>query len=523
MQDAAPSDPAARPPAGPPTSDARPGPPPVGNGRKGGPAILLGAILVGGLALRLWYLVRPLDWLVSFFPADDFFYYLEIARHLARGDGSTFDGLTRTNGYQPLLTWLLAAGFRLGLGRTAMVYVGLAIPSAAGLAAAWLAARVTVLLGGGRWLALAPAAVLALGLYWLKLGLTGFETMLAVFLLLATLEGLLRDRPAWWTGLMLGLAGLARVDSALLAPALALFWASRGQWRKLLVAAAVAGAVCLPWVVWSLARFGTAVPQSGSVKMIFADPGLLPDGLWWFGVFLVPLFAGWGWVDLLPQVILYTLGVLVVVEAARGWRRHGWLLLYPLSLALAYALLTDPRDSAQYVRYTAAGILVAGLLFLVRRRRLAALWPCILLGAMLVADLGFHRWAARTGPLPSYAGVCQREVPGILAEIVGPGDLVGCFDAGSAGYFSPVPVVNLDGLVNTEIVAMLRDDDPAAGTWADRYRRYFRQRGITILIGGTGFSWVGLFPDLDDWQVLHPPLPADGGGEIVFLRVPEGP
>lgn len=36
---------------------------------------------------------------------DDFFYYAQVAKHLAHGAGSTFDGIHRTNGYHPL--WLL--------------------------------------------------------------------------------------------------------------------------------------------------------------------------------------------------------------------------------------------------------------------------------------------------------------------------------------------------------------------------------------------------------------------------------
>jgi hypothetical protein len=35
---------------------------------------------------------------------DDFFYYAQVARHVAQGAGSTFDGIHRTNGYHPL--WL---------------------------------------------------------------------------------------------------------------------------------------------------------------------------------------------------------------------------------------------------------------------------------------------------------------------------------------------------------------------------------------------------------------------------------
>jgi hypothetical protein len=38
---------------------------------------------------------------------DDTFYYLQVARHVAEGDGFTFDGLHGTNGFQPLWQFLL--------------------------------------------------------------------------------------------------------------------------------------------------------------------------------------------------------------------------------------------------------------------------------------------------------------------------------------------------------------------------------------------------------------------------------
>ncbi|HEX3968501.1 MAG TPA: hypothetical protein VHW70_11085 [Edaphobacter sp.] len=67
---------------------------------------------------RLWSLlilgaIVCIDLLHRFYPQssmygafdDDFFYYAQIAKHLAHGAGSTFDGIHRTNGYHPL--WLL--------------------------------------------------------------------------------------------------------------------------------------------------------------------------------------------------------------------------------------------------------------------------------------------------------------------------------------------------------------------------------------------------------------------------------
>jgi hypothetical protein len=48
---------------------------------------------------------------------DDFFYYAQIARHLAHGGGSTFDGIHYTNGYHPLWLLCLTLFFLVGSGR----------------------------------------------------------------------------------------------------------------------------------------------------------------------------------------------------------------------------------------------------------------------------------------------------------------------------------------------------------------------------------------------------------------------
>ena len=61
-----------------------------------------------GVGLMLFVmLAAPLGhWVLRFVP-DDAFYYLEIARRIGSGQGSTFDGLTKTNGYHPLWQMLL--------------------------------------------------------------------------------------------------------------------------------------------------------------------------------------------------------------------------------------------------------------------------------------------------------------------------------------------------------------------------------------------------------------------------------
>ncbi len=62
------------------------------------------AALVALLGLRIGGLLIRYDAyeLATLFMADDSFYYLRIAQNIARGEGSTFDGFSVTNGYHPL-------------------------------------------------------------------------------------------------------------------------------------------------------------------------------------------------------------------------------------------------------------------------------------------------------------------------------------------------------------------------------------------------------------------------------------
>ncbi|MBN1230664.1 MAG: hypothetical protein JXA19_02235 [Anaerolineales bacterium] len=62
---------------------------------------LLCLILIPHVVLACHNPNTVLDWYTS----DDAFYYFQAAKNIAAGDGSTFDGITLTNGYHPL--WML--------------------------------------------------------------------------------------------------------------------------------------------------------------------------------------------------------------------------------------------------------------------------------------------------------------------------------------------------------------------------------------------------------------------------------
>src|SRR5262245_7782473 len=122
------------------------------------------AAIAAGFAFRARVIAMPIEVLTARYLADDYFYYLSVAEHLAHTGRSTADGLTITNGYQPLFLLMLTGVFLAGAGKIAAVTLGLVIQALA-LAAA---AGGFVTLGVRRdapWAGAGAASLLALNLF----------------------------------------------------------------------------------------------------------------------------------------------------------------------------------------------------------------------------------------------------------------------------------------------------------------------------------------------------------------------
>jgi hypothetical protein len=473
-------------------------------------------LCVLALGLRLLLLLQPLPWFVSMMMADDFFYYAQTAYNVAHGAGSTLDGgLTRHNGYQPLFLSLLVTGFLLGLGKTTMIPVAVSMLTIAWLAAMVLAYQIGRELGA-RWGALIAPAIMGFSSELVRASISGFETALVTALLLAVFLACLQRRPGWLIGLLLGLAGLARLDSGLAAVPVAVVLIQQKRWRDLFVTGTVAALVVAPWCTWSWLEFGSPLPLSGVVKSWFGRLGDLWQGPVVFA--RETIYRILGNRRLLPPELALVAGALLIAGLVQRGRHLWWLLLYALGAPVVYAVLTGSRYLAQFMRYCVPAFCLLTILVFSCHHRRPRLVLGLLLASILWTEVHFLDWALDSPPLADYVGLSQQEVPAVLDEILDADDRVGCFDSGAISYFARQPVINLDGLANAEVVKMLSAKE--GGTWATRYRKYLRDKGITVLIGGTGFSWVRLFSDLDTWSPLHEPLALREGGEIVFLRVP---
>jgi len=483
------------------------------------PDFWLLVILVFGAGIRLWYLTKPLDWFISFFIADDCFYYLNTAYNIVHGFGSSFDaGLSQHNGFHPLFMVLLLIPASLGVGKAGLIYWSAGILTLSLLASIVLAYRLGALWGDRR-MALCAPLFLALNIFFVKISFSGFESALALAFVLGLVYALASGRSGWVVGLLLGLTGLARIELLLLSVPTCLYLVRQHRWRDLGAAALISFVLVLPWFVWSYTNFHSLLPLSGVAKASAFQSDRLWMGFQVFCQHIPPLLMGLGLKSKLPPQLAFAVGVLVLYLVQKDWRTTGWVSILAPLMILLYGSFTNPNQVPQFVRYCIPAFVILGILLFARRMRPRLLVPILVAASVIFWSYDFYEWSARTRTLPTFVGLGQAEVPGILDKISGPDDRVGCFDSGSIGYFSAQPVINLDGLVNSDVINMLRPEE--GGRWDHRYRRYFAEKGITILVGGTAFSWIRLFPDLDEWEVLHPPLTTTDGGEIVFLRIPD--
>jgi len=417
---------------------------------------VIAAALLGGL---LW--VDP-ERVIAGFLSDDAFYYLKIARHIAEGRGSTFDGLHPTNGYHPL--WMLVV-----VAVTALAPAGLVPPALAvivlsvgmGLATLALVARVV-----GRYLApgLAAVGVAACLLPIALIGMTnGLETgilmlSLAVWAWASLAGGLHRPGAgpgaAFWFGLLLGVVFLARLDSAFLVItaggllAASGLIAGQGPARILarLSAVGAGGAVAaLPYFAWNLLRFGHLAPISGAVKSSFPELRHHLDlrGDMEVGALLtaaVLVLNAWTLAGDrrrgVPLAESLASPVLMLGTACALHFLHAWLFLdwgvywwhfAATNLAFALALpvpLARWLEARPRLRPLAVGLLVAGF--------------ASLGGAVKVLDFA-HKGRQHGGWMEAARWARQHTPPDAVFAIV---------DAGLFGYFSDRRVINLDGKAN---------------------------------------------------------------------------
>jgi hypothetical protein len=439
---------------------------------------------------------RPPGWLVGVVP-DDAFYYLQIARHLAAGHGSTFDGLHPASGYHPGWMALLvplaallpdnAALLRAALALAFLLHV-LAAAALVGLFRRFMAPGLAWI-GGLCWLA-NPLA--------LYLALQGVESSLYVLTLVLVLREVCRFvespaglRPHLRLAGALALCFLARTEAGILAlvtcavaPAFK-GWrpASRPSLRAYLRSAALLAAGftlgVLPWFLYCWAATGTPWQGSGVAKALWArqllDPlsagGRLARAADVLGH--AWLIAPWVGSQGSPVEGIDPFVLAAVAPAAVGLllaaRRpladlpriagSAWLLGSTLLTGAVYGLFYWDvplwyRAQPALVLFVLAFVWIAAPGASGRRwgAGFSAGVALLLLALSFAGDVGLDQQPFI--PYPWQRDFYSSEAD--FEQRVPPQEAIGCFNAGIPAFFGHRRIVNLDGLVNTSVVPYFR-------------------------------------------------------------------
>ena len=498
--------------------------------------LFLGGILAYGAGFA-WHMLARFDLinLIRDVSIDDAFYYFQIARNLADGKFSTFDGgITRTNGYHPIWLFLItpfywifdkeAALFAIKAFEIMLVAGGVAL-----VAAAARLARMP-------WYLMFAALPM---LYQQRALLLGMEAAAALFMLgLFILTACLFARsPARWKWPLAAVAfalpwvrlEYVAISLAATAALCLIEWSrressspspveeegeglgtpERGLAHSVLAMNTVApllGAVAgiLVYFAYNGIVFGGVTPVSGATKQMWSQARWEHEGGYSFvqnfrDVLQIPAFG----YELRVALEICAYVVLVWWFARRSRGRTDRLLLAFLvcvfGLAVghlakfAQTVLTVHPNWGSGVWYFVPAYLLTTLIIPVRcyvaihfiRRFLDPRSPqaanLLRMGIVVVGTAFLFTKADFTGPfqLVDRFGESTRRVWGdtshrgvqVMNRVLPEDSVVGSWDAGIIGYFSRYPVVNLDGLANSYDYLRARRE----GTEATFYPRY----GIT--------------------------------------------
>ena len=444
-------------------------------------------ILFGLLLFTLETLLvtcASLPWLIGQVNADDFYYYLVLARNTAAGCGPSFDGIELTNGFHPMYLSILTLLARLPfetpafLVRAALILL-LFFHNATG---------VVLGIGFGRMshssISWVVALIWLLNPWALAITLHGVEAPIATFLWALTAFAFLahrraaeeRGKRAVILGILVGLAVLARTDGLFLLGAVMITevhraWQNPTRRLKIIFNSFVIGGttliVTLPWWWWNWHNFGMITQISS--KAVF---------LGWHGFdwvtnpsFIISrtLFAGRRY---LMRVVVYnTIPFLIVGFAlwqARDASKKGWWLALKqalidldfavfsvVMLAIWYGVWQWHIQNWYFLPTIMVTTILVGLVWLKLIQGPATIeikWPIVLITLASVLLLSGVYFAKGFGFPRQERGYYIAEW---LNQHTESDAMIGAWNSGIIGYFTQRSVVNLDGVVNNSVYAYM--------------------------------------------------------------------
>src|SRR3972149_4937108 len=450
--------------------------------------ILTGIILISMLSL-VW---RPSSILVSRPLTEDGYYSLTVARDWAQGKGITIDGVVKTNGFQPLFTFLTSIVFLIEF-RDVTNSLRLI------LALHWIVYVLTILflslittdyfprtINGDRdtlgWCVIFCYSVSVLTFL---IHFNGLESglLLLIFCVIWYLyqRGVFeKDRGRFLLGVLCGFMVLCRIDTVffcgflILQPLFVKGYGFSEKFRKVLFSSISVIVISSPWWAYNYLYFGSIVPISGKAQQLW---GIFPDRIWYavsaitkvmlpFVYLGASKFEMW-FIDII-RIVLSVLILKPVVTFIRMKRsiddeetsirkQRSLVFLSTAAISMVNVVIWYTASSFAvwfYPRYFSPIIIFitplygVALWWMIQQKYKYLNWGMFLLTIPILSTI----FLMYIGNIPNEYYEDQLRM---IENVVPADDVVGAYQTGTLGFFRD-GVINLDGKVNPE--ALLHKD-----------------------------------------------------------------
>ncbi len=412
-------------------------------------------ILIGTVLLTVPFHLSPDNFIV-----DDGYFYPQIARSIADGQGSTFNGIMPTNGYHPLWMLVCVLGALITQSSSGLIQLLTLIQDALILVSVSL--LVTISRAAAKRGAVAGCAVFlffnaVLGIWRLLEANLALALQMVVLPLIVPIFPSIQQRLRGWrpllVGLLLGLTLLARLDLIFFVAVVLSYELLHNEGKTSLTSRAaaviqeivVAALLLAPYLVWNLRKFHHMQPISGAIKSTFPHMQRLH----------IPIYA----VPVVGAVLLSSLlllkrertefDALCLLTAAASALHLGYTLLFGalapwylttgyLCVALCGILLADgilsSVPSMRWLEYAFAASVFLSFLLLSSLR----LFSNFTYSRLTHGQISFHK--SYVEPKRAFAMKLRETLPA--------GSRIFIFDApGGVAYYSGLSVLPADGLV----------------------------------------------------------------------------
>jgi len=444
--------------------------------------ILLLIIAISFLA-RLYVALSPIDVLITKTIQDDAFMGISVARNIALGKGITYNGVDKTNGFQPLWPFMLIPIYHFFDGDDALHAI-LVFASFLEILSIILIFKISQKFLSDS-LSLVVSALYGINPFVIFQTISGIDVVLSVFFVLLSFYYYnLKKKKELILGLILGFAIFTRMDNVFLLLSFVLhsFWINRKNLflaiKKSLLMIIPAIIVISPWLLWSFINFGKIIPSSSEGSFIgyhysFRNVPLfsvLENNVMKTVGTILHLFGVTGETLSISSVVLSLFIFSCFVLSYKDLKRMLPILLFLIFLSMFYTFYLWRI----HVRYFLPLFPFVSLICVIGVNNVLSKYPKIktigffaiftILFAHIIFN-GFEQWKVGyyNWQYEMYEGTKW------IKENTQKSDIIGSLYCGTNLYFSDRRVINLDGLLNDEATKAIQEK---------RLYSYMKEKGV---------------------------------------------